>query len=80
MQCIREAVADDICDEPAKELLSLLGDAFGTAQAIEAGRQMKVCERSVMNYLNELMKNRLVRKIRQGQYAKISYRSNMPVR
>lgn len=80
LQRIREAVANDICDEPAKELLSLLGETFGTADAIEAGRQMKVSERSVMNYLKELMKSRLVRKVRQGQYEKISYRSNTPVR
>lgn len=80
LQRIREAVANDICDEPAKELLSLLGETFGTADAIEAGRQMKVSERSMMNYLKELMKSRLVRKVRQGQYEKISYRSNTPVR
>ncbi len=79
LQRIREAMANDICDEPAKELLSLLGDTFGTAEAIEAGRQMRVSERSVMNYLKELMKHRLVRKVRQGQYEKISYRSNTPV-
>ncbi len=80
LQRIREFIANDICDEPAKELLSLLGAAFGTADAIEAGRQMKVCERSVMNYLKELMKNRLIRKVRQGQYEKISYCSNTPIR
>lgn len=80
LQRIREAVANDICDEPAKELLSLLGETFGTADAIEAGRRMKISERSVMNYLKELMKSRLVRKIRQGQYEKVSYRSNTPVR
>lgn len=80
LQRIREAVANDICDEPAKELLSLLGETFGTADAIEAGRQMKVSERSVMNYLKELIKSRLVRKVRQGQYEKISYYSNTPAR
>ncbi len=76
LQRIHEFVVNDICDEPAKELLSLLGETFGTAEAIEAGRQMKVSERSVMNYLKELIKNHLVRKVRQGQYEKISYGSN----
>lgn len=80
LQRIREFIANDICDEPAKELLSLLGAAFGTAEAIEAGKQMKVSERSVMNYLKELMKNRLIRKVRQGQYEKISYCSSPPAR
>lgn len=50
LQRIHEAVANDICDEPAKDLLSLLGNTFGTAEAIEAGRQMRVSERSVMNF------------------------------
>lgn len=80
LQRIREFIANDICDEPAKELLSLLGDAFGTTEAIEAGKQMKVSERSVMNYLKELMRTRLIRKIRQGQYEKISYCTNPSVR
>lgn len=80
LQRIRAFVANDLCDEPAKELLALLGCTFSTAEAIEAGRQMKVCERSVMNYLKELMKNRLVRKVRQGQYEKILYRSTAPAR
>ena len=32
-----------------------------------------VTERTVMNYLKELAKNRLIHKVRQGVYEKVSY-------
>lgn len=67
---IREYVANDACDEPSRELLSMLNDSFTTAEAIVTGKQLKVTDRTVMNYLKELLKNRLVHKIRQGEYRK----------
>lgn len=67
---IREYVANDACDEPSRELLSMLNDSFTTAEALVAGKQLKVTDRTVMNYLKELLKNRLVHKIRQGEYRK----------
>ena len=70
---IREYVANDACDEPSRELLSMLNDSFTTAEAIVAGKQLKVTDRTVMNYLKELLKNRLVRKIRQGEYRKVVF-------
>ena len=70
---IREYVANDACDEPSLELLALLKDTFTTAEALDAGRQLMVTERTVMNYLKELAKNRLIHKIRQGVYDKVSY-------
>ena len=72
---IREYVANDACDEPSLELLSLLKDSFTTADALDAGRQLKVTERTVMNYLKGLAKNRLIHKIRQGVYEKVSFTS-----
>lgn len=45
---IREHVANDACDEPSLELLTLLKDTFTTAEALDAGRQLKVTERTVM--------------------------------
>lgn len=72
---IREYVANDACDEPSLELLALLKDTFTTAEALDAGRQLKVTERTVMNYLKELAKNRLIHKVRQGVYEKVSYTS-----
>lgn len=70
---ICEYVANDACDEPSLELLALLKDTFTTAEALDAGRQLKVTERTVMNYLKELAKNRLIHKIMQGVYEKVSY-------
>ena len=70
---IREYVANDACDEPSLELLTLLKDTFTTAEALDAGRQLKVTERTVMNYLRGLAGNRLIRKVRQGVYEKVSY-------
>lgn len=67
---IREYVANDACDEPSRELLSTLNDSFTTAEALAAGKQLKVTDRTVMNYLKELAKNRLIKKIRQGEYQK----------
>ena len=46
-------MANDACDEPSLELLSLLKNSFTTAEALDAGRQLKVTERTVMNYLKE---------------------------
>lgn len=72
---IREYVANDACDEPSLELLTLLKDTFTTTEALDAGRQLKVTERTVMNYLRGLAGNRLIRKVRQGVYEKVSYTS-----
>ena len=67
---IREYVANDACDEPSRELLSTLNDSFTTAEALAAGKQLRVTDRTVMNYLKELAKNRLIKKIRQWEYQK----------
>ena len=67
---IRGYVANDACDEPSRELLSTLNDSFTTADALAAGKQLRVTDRTVMNYLKELAKNRLIKKIRQGEYQK----------
>lgn len=68
---IREFVSTDACDEPTKELLDMLNDSFTTTDALAAGKQMCISERTVMNYLRELQANRLVRKIRKGEYRKV---------
>lgn len=67
---IREYVANEACDEPSKELLSMLNGSFTTAEALAAGKQLNVTDRTVMNYLKELVKNHLVHKVRQGEYQK----------
>ena len=71
---IRSFVANDSCEEPPKVLLSLLPDSFDTRTAIAIGReQQDVSERTVMNYLKELCRSRLLRKAKAGHYEKIIY-------
>ena len=71
---IRSFVAEDMCEEPPKVLLSLLPDTFDTKTAIAIGKELQnVSERTVMNYLKELAKNRLIHKVRQGVYEKVSF-------
>ena len=71
---IRSFVAEDMCEEPPKVLLSLLPDTFDTKTAIATGReQQNVSERTVMNYLRELCRSGLLRKSKAGHYKKVIY-------
>ena len=71
---IRSFVAEDMCEEPPKVLLSLLPDTFNTKTAIAIGKELQnVSERTVMNYLKELCRSRLLRKFKAGHYEKIIY-------
>ena len=71
---IRSFVANDSCEDPPKVLLSLLPDTFDTRTAIAIGReQQDVSERTVMNYLKELCRSRLLRKAKAGHYEKVRY-------
>ena len=71
---IRSFVAEDMCEEPPKVLLSLLPDTFDTKTAIAIGKELQnVSERTVMNYLKELYRSRLLRKAKAGHYEKIRY-------
>ena len=64
---IRSFVAEDMCEEPPKVLLSLLPDTFDTKTAIAIGKELQnVSERTVMNYLKELCRSRLLRKAKTG--------------
>ena len=67
-------MAEDICEDPPKVLLSLLPDTFDTKTAIAIGKELQnVSERTVMNYLKELCRSRLLRKAKAGHYEKITY-------
>lgn len=71
---IRSFVAEDMCEEPPKVLLSLLPDTFDTKTAIATGKeQQNVSERTVMNYLKELCRSGLLRKAKAGHYEKVIY-------
>ena len=71
---IRSFVANDTCEDPPKMLLSMLPDTFDTKTAITVGKERQcVSERTVMNYLKELCRSRLLRKSKAGHYEKIMY-------
>ena len=71
---IRSLVAEDMCEDPPKVLLSLLPDTFDTKTAITIGKELQnVSECTVMNYLKELCRSRLLRKAKAGHYEKIIY-------
>ena len=70
---LREASLDTVCSAIAnghdtEKLLSTMNDSFTTAEALAAGKQLRVTDRTVMDYLKELAKNKLIKKIRQGEY------------
>lgn len=71
-QRIRHYLSVESCEEPQLELLSLLGDTFTTADAVKAGEQLYITERTVMNYLKSLAKNRLIHKVKHGYYEKLT--------
>ena len=54
----------------------MLPDTFDTKTAIAIGKELQsVSERTVMNYLKELCRSRLLRKSKAGHYEKIMYES-----
>ena len=73
---IRSFVAEDMCEDPPKVLLSLLPDTFDTKMAIAIGKELQnVSERTVMSYLRELCHSRLLKKSKAGHYEKMVYES-----
>lgn len=67
---LRAIVASEQCDEPSKEMLSLLAGTFTTSEALAAGARMRISERTVYNYINQLEKSKLIRCERKGTYTK----------
>jgi len=58
----------------SKELLYLLKDSFDTKTAIKTGMEnLHVTDRTVMNYIKELMKSGLITKAKKGSYEKVKF-------
>ena len=58
--------------EPQKrELLDCLSATFTTADAIQAGKEVGLSERSVMYSLVSLTTNKIIKKIKRGEYEKL---------
>lgn len=54
-----------------KELLDNVSAVFSTADAIQAGREVGLSERSVMYMLVNLTASKVIRKIKRGEYEKL---------
>ena len=54
-----------------KELLDNVPSIFSTADAIQAGKEVGLSERSVMYALVNLTTNKIIRKIKRGEYEKL---------
>lgn len=54
-----------------KELLDNVPSIFSTADAIQAGKEVGLSERSVMYALVNLTTNKVIRKIKRGEYEKL---------
>ena len=71
-QRCRAFVAEDVCDSMPKELLCLLEDNFDTKTALKIGMEsLHVTERTIMNYIKELIKSGLITKAKKGFYEKV---------
>ena len=60
----------------SKELLCLLEDRFDTKTAIKIGMEsLHVTDRTVMNYIKELMKAGLIARSKKGLYEKVKFKT-----
>ena len=58
--------------EPQKKgLLDLVPSLFTTAEAVQAGKEVGMSERTVMYVLNDLAVKKVIRKIKRGEYEKL---------
>ena len=58
-------------DPKKKELLENVPAVFSTAEAIQAGKEVGLSERSVMYMLVNLTTSKVIRKIKRGEYEKL---------
>lgn len=58
--------------EPQKKgLLNLVPSLFTTAEAVQAGKEVGMSERSVMYALHDLDEKKVIRRIKRGEYEKL---------
>ena len=58
-------------DSQKKEMLDIVPYLFSTAEAVQAGKEVGMSERTVMYVLNKLAANKVIRKIKRGEYEKL---------
>ena len=68
---IQKCMLVESIEPQKKELLDCLPSTFTTADAIQAGKDVGLSERSVMYSLVNLVANKIVKKIKRGEYEKL---------
>ena len=67
---INEYLLEESIDPQKKELLDCLNNVFTTKEAIQAGKEVGLSERSVMYALVILSEKNVIKKIKKGEYQK----------
>ena len=68
---IQKYMLQESIEPQKKELLDCLSATFTTADAIQAGKEVGQSERSVMYSLVNLATNKIIKKIKRGEYEKL---------
>ena len=67
----QKSMVMDGIEPQKKEFLNNVGNTFTTADAIQAGKEVGLSERSVMYALVNLTTDRIIKKLKRGEYEKL---------
>ena len=68
---IQRYMLQESIEPQKKELLDCLSATFTTSDAIQAGKEVGLSERSVMYSLVSLATNKIIKKVKRGEYEKL---------
>ena len=68
---IQKYMLNESIEPQKKELLDCLSVTFTTSDAIQAGKEVGLSERSVMYSLVNLATNKIIKKVKRGEYEKL---------
>lgn len=68
---IQKYMLQESIEPQKKELLDCLSATFTTSDAIQAGKEVGLSERSVMYSLVNLATNKIIKKVKRGEYEKL---------
>jgi hypothetical protein len=68
---IQKYMLKESVEPQKKELLDCLSESFTTADALQAGKEVGLSERSVMYSLVNLATNKIIKKVKRGEYEKL---------
>ncbi|MCS2613104.1 YfjI family protein [Bacteroides fragilis] len=68
---IQKYMLKESIEPQKKEFLDCLSETFTTSDAIQAGKEVGLSERSVMYSLANLATNKIIKKVKRGEYEKL---------